>query len=48
MGVQFTKNDRDRVTGVCRSKSDGCRWRVYVALVPSELTFMLKSQNPTH
>jgi hypothetical protein len=46
--VQFSKNDGDRVIGVCRSKSDDCPWRVYGALLPSELTFILKSLNPTH
>jgi hypothetical protein len=46
--VQFIKNDGDRVNGVCRSKSDGCPWRFYDALVLGELTFMLKSLNPTY
>jgi hypothetical protein len=46
--VQFTKNDGDRVIGVCRSRSDGCPWRVYGSLVVGEMTFMIKSFNPTH
>ncbi|GLT73312.1 hypothetical protein SLA2020_451800 [Shorea laevis] len=31
--VKFTKNDGDMVIGVCMSKSEGCQWRVYGALV---------------
>jgi hypothetical protein len=46
--VQFTKNDGDRVIGVCRSRGDGCPWRVYGSLVAGEMTFMIKSFNPTH
>ena len=46
--VEFTKNERNRVIGVCRIQSDGCPWRVYGALVPGEMTFMFKSLNPTH
>jgi hypothetical protein len=46
--VQFTKNDEDRVIGVCRSRGDGCPWRVYGSLVAGEMTFMIKSFNPTH
>jgi hypothetical protein len=46
--VEFTKNDGDRVIGICRSKSEVCPWRVYGSLVPGEFTFMVKSLNPTH
>jgi hypothetical protein len=46
--IQFTKNDGDRVIGICRSKSEGCSWIVYGSLVTGELTFMIKSLNPTH
>jgi hypothetical protein len=46
--IEFIKNDGNRVIGVCRSRSDGCPWRVYGALVTGEMTFMLKSMNPTH
>jgi hypothetical protein len=46
--VKFTKNDGDRVIGVCKSKSEGCQWRVYGASVRDELTFMIKSLNPKH
>ena len=33
---------------ICRSKSEGCSWRVYGSLVTGEKTFMVKSLNPTH
>jgi hypothetical protein len=46
--VQFTKNDGDRVIGICRSRIDGFPWRVYGSLVDGEMTFMIKSFNPTH
>jgi hypothetical protein len=46
--VEFTKNDRDKVIGICKSKSEGCPWRVYGSLVRGEFTFMVKSLNPTH
>jgi hypothetical protein len=46
--VVFTKNDGNRVIGVCRSRDKGCPWRVYGSLVMSEVTFMLRSLNPKH
>jgi hypothetical protein len=46
--VQFTKNDEDRVIGICRNKSEGCSWRVYGSFLTSEKTFMVKSLNSTH
>jgi hypothetical protein len=46
--VQFTKNDGDRVIGICRSKSEGCPWRVYGSFITGEKTFMIKSLNSTH
>lgn len=46
--VEFTKNDGDRVIGVCRNRAMGCPWRVYGASVSGEITFLLKSLNPNH
>jgi hypothetical protein len=46
--VEFTKNDGDRVIGVCRNKAMGCPWRVYGASISGEITFILKSLNPNH
>jgi hypothetical protein len=46
--VEFTKNNGDRVIGVCRNNAKGCPWRVYGSLVPGEMTFILKSLNPDH
>jgi len=46
--VDFTKNDGDRVIGVCRNRAMGCPWRVYGASVTGEMTFLLKSLNPNH
>jgi hypothetical protein len=46
--VEFTKNDGNRVIGVCRNRAMGCPWRVYGASVPGEMTFLLKSLNPNH
>jgi hypothetical protein len=46
--VVLTKNDGDRVIGVCTSKAKGCPWRVYGSLVTGERIFMLKSLNPKH
>jgi hypothetical protein len=44
----FTKNDGDRVIGVCRSRDKGCPWRVYGSLVTGEMTFMLRSLDLNH
>jgi hypothetical protein len=46
--VEFIKNDGDLMIGVCRNRAKGYLWRVYGSLVPSEMTFMLKSPNPNH
>jgi hypothetical protein len=46
--VEFTKNDGDRVIGVCRNNAKGCPLRVYGSLVPGEMTFILKLLNPDH
>jgi hypothetical protein len=46
--VKFTKNDGDRVIGVCRNNAKGCPCRVYGSLVPGDMTFILKSLNPDH
>jgi hypothetical protein len=46
--VEFTKNDGDRVIGVCRNRAMSCPWRVYGASVSGEMTFLLKSLNPNH
>jgi len=46
--VEFTKNDRDRMIGVCRNRAMGCPWRVYGASVSGEMAFLVKSLNPNH
>ncbi|KAL0003830.1 hypothetical protein SO802_011391 [Lithocarpus litseifolius] len=44
--LRFVKNNKDKV--IVRCKAEGCKYRVYGSQVTDEMTFQIKTLNPTH
>ena len=44
--LHFVKNNKDKV--IVRCKAEGCKYRVYGSQVTDEMTFQIKTLNPTH
>ena len=44
--LHFVKNHKDKV--IVRCKVEGCKYRVYGSQVTNEMTFQIKTLNPTH